>query len=88
MKAIEDVEPAFEAIARTRPDALLIIPDALILDQRTEIATLGLRHRIAIISTIPELTDVGGMVAYGAPRVEFYRRAGYYVRLNFDGLSG
>jgi putative ABC transport system substrate-binding protein len=86
-KVLEDIEAEFERIARTNPDVLLIVPDAFILDQRALICELALRYRIALISTIPEMTDVGGLIAYGAPRIGFYRRAGYFVRRILDGAN-
>jgi hypothetical protein len=52
---------------RQRPDALLVINDAAIIDERAQIATLALHHRIPGFSSIPEMTDAGGLVGYGPP---------------------
>jgi hypothetical protein len=38
------------------------VPDALLIDLREPIASLALKHRIPTLSTIPELTDVGGLL--------------------------
>jgi hypothetical protein len=34
----------------------------LLIDLREPIASLALKHRIPTLSTIPELTDVGGLL--------------------------
>ena len=81
------LEAAFEALARDRPDALMVLADATLLDLRERIGALALRHRLAVVSTYPELTDAGGLVSYGTRRREFYRRAGYYVRKILDGTK-
>jgi len=48
---------------------------------------LALKHHIPIVSANPELTVVGGLISYGAPRRENYRRAAYFVRKIFDGAK-
>jgi putative ABC transport system substrate-binding protein len=85
LHAIDALYAALDALARNRPDALMVVGDATLLDLRERIAALALRHRLAAISTYPELTGAGGLVSYGTRRREFYRRAGYYVRRILDG---
>jgi ABC transporter substrate binding protein len=51
------------------------------------IAPLALKHHIPIVSANPELTVVGGLISYGAPRRQNYRRAAYFVRKIFDGAK-
>jgi putative ABC transport system substrate-binding protein len=80
------LDTAFDAL-QDRPDALMVLGDATLLDLRERIAALALRHRLAAISTYPELTAAGGLVSYGTRRREFYRRAGYYVRRILDGAK-
>jgi putative ABC transport system substrate-binding protein len=77
----------FEEIARQKPDALLVINDAAIIDEREQIALLALQHRIPAFSSIPELTDAGGLAGYGPPRRELYRRSASYVRRILDGVK-
>jgi putative tryptophan/tyrosine transport system substrate-binding protein len=86
-KAPDALEKIFEALGRDRPDALMMLADATLLDLRDRIAALALRHRIGAISTYPELTALGGLVSYGTRRSAFYRRAGYYVRKILDGAK-
>ncbi len=86
-KAAGELEAAFEGIARSHSDALLIVPDALLIDLREPIASLALNHRIPTLSTIPELTEAGGLLGYGVPRRDLYRRSGYFVKRILDGAN-
>jgi putative ABC transport system substrate-binding protein len=81
------LDGTFDQIARQRPDALLVINDAAIIDERAQIATLALRHRIPVFSSIPEMTDAGGLAGYGPPRLELYRRSANYVKKILDGAQ-
>ena len=86
-KAAGELDAAFDGIAKSNSDALLIVPDALLIDLREPIASLALKHRIPTLSTIPELTDAGGLIGYGAPRRDLYRRSGYFVKRILDGAN-
>ena len=66
---------------------MLVINDAAIIDERLQVATLALHHRIPAFSSIPELTDAGGLAGYGPPRRELYRRSANYVKKILDGAK-
>ena len=86
-KGPADLEGTFADIAKGSPDALLVINDATIIDMRQRIASLALSHRIPVFSSIPEMTDAGGIAGYGTPRADLYRRSAYYVKRIFDGAK-
>jgi putative tryptophan/tyrosine transport system substrate-binding protein len=86
-KTTGELDATFDGIAKSNSDALLIVPDALLIDLREPIASLALKRRIPTLSTIPELTDVGGLLGYGAPRRDLYRRSGYFVKRILDGAN-
>ncbi|MDF3061099.1 MAG: putative ABC-type uncharacterized transport system, periplasmic component [Microvirga sp.] len=75
----------FETLAQNPPDALLVLADVTLLDQRDAIAALGLRYGLPVISGYPEMTHAGALAGYGPPRREFYRRAATYVKKILDG---
>jgi putative ABC transport system substrate-binding protein len=81
------LDSTFDEVARKRPDALLVINDAAIIDERVQVATLAIHHRIPAFSSIPELTDSGGLAGYGPPRLELYRRSANYVKKILDGAK-
>jgi putative ABC transport system substrate-binding protein len=87
LKDVAQFDSTFDLIAKGGPDAILVVPDAALLDLREQIASNALKHRIPLISTIPELTDAGALIGYGAPRRGLYRRAGYFVKRILDGTK-
>jgi putative ABC transport system substrate-binding protein len=82
-----DLPAAFDAMARLRPDALMVMPDQVFLDGHRSVARLALDHRLALFSTIPEITEAGGFLSYGVVRRELYRRTAYYVKRILDGSN-
>jgi putative ABC transport system substrate-binding protein len=87
LKDVAQFDSTFDLIAKGSPDAILVVPDAALFDLREQIASNALKHRIPLISTIPELTDAGALIGYGAPRRGLYRRAGYFVKRILDGTK-
>ena len=81
------LEGTFDELTRHRPDALLVINDAAIIDERLQVASLALQHRIPAFSSVPELTDAGALAGYGPPRRELYRRSASYVKKILDGAK-
>lgn len=67
------------------PDALVIVADGMMIDQRDLIATFALQHRLPSVSPILEFADAGGLIGYGSSRLDMYRRAAYYAKLILDG---
>jgi len=87
IKSPSELQRTLEAIVARRPDALLVINDAVIIDLRERIATFALQRRLPTASSLPELTDAGALAGYGPPRVELYRRSAYYVKRILDGVK-
>jgi putative tryptophan/tyrosine transport system substrate-binding protein len=75
------------AAASSRPDALLWVADAALNDLRERIAALALRHRLPTVSSVPEFTDAGGLIAYGPSRRDIYRRVASYVKRILTGTK-
>lgn len=82
-----DLSTAFHAIGARPPDALLVIPDAAILDLGPRIASLALLHRVPVVSIDSDLTTSGGLISYGLSRRENYRRSAYFVKRVLDGVK-
>ena len=75
----DDFDPAFAAIAKERPDALLTFSDALTLNHQRRIVDFAARHRLPLVSEIKEFAEAGGLLTYGASLPALFRRAAYYV---------
>ena len=87
MKIPAELDAAFEALTPRRADALLVINDATILDQRERVVALAVRHRLPAFSSFPEFTAAGAVASYGPSRLKLYRRSAYYVKRIVDGAK-
>jgi len=67
------------AIARERPDALLVVDDALTVGRATQIAHFAIRERLVTMLGSPALTEGGGLIGYGPNVRETARRGASYV---------
>jgi len=82
-----ELEQVFDVLKLRHPDALVVVADGMLIDQRERIATLALQHRLPTVSPILELADAGGLIGYGSSRIDMYRRAAYYVKRILDGMK-
>jgi putative ABC transport system substrate-binding protein len=82
-----DFEPAFDAVARLRPQALIVVEDPLTSGQMKEIVEFAARARLPALSGFREFAALGGLMSYGADIVDLYRRAAGYVDKICKGAS-
>lgn len=65
------------------PDALVILPDSIMLESRKEVAEFAIRRKIPAISGWSLFAQSGGLFTYGPQLTENFRRlADYVVRLD------
>jgi putative ABC transport system substrate-binding protein len=74
-----DIEGAFRTMIKDRLAALVTEAPPLISLNRKKILQLAAQHRIPAIYTDQEWANAGGLMSYGANRVELYRRVSVYV---------
>lgn len=79
IKRAEDIDRAFERLAKERIGALALLPAPVISSQMKRIAELALEHRIAAIYTVALWAELGGLLSYGTDFYAYYRRAATYV---------
>ena len=75
----EEIGPAFAAIAKERPDALLVIAEALFIQQRDEVAALAIKHRVPTMHGVRENVVAGGLLGYGPDLARNAYRAAAFV---------
>ena len=75
---IGEIDAAFAALARERPDALFVAGDALFGSRRVQLATLTARDRIPAIYAIREPVAAGGLMSYETDLAELFRQMGVY----------
>jgi putative ABC transport system substrate-binding protein len=67
------------ASAAARAEALVVHPDALMVEQRAAIARFSLERRVPVISGWAAIADGGGLMTYGPNLQECYRRLAHFV---------
>jgi len=74
-----EIERGFATIARDRIDAVIILADTFLFQQRTQTAALTLKYRLPSIYPQSQYAEAGGLMSYGADNNDNFRRAGIFV---------
>ena len=83
-----DLDTAFAAIAKAKPDALMVLPDKpFFYSNIATIVPLAERLRIPAIYPFLEFVEKGGLVYYGTNVPSMFRRAGGYVDMILKGAK-
>jgi putative tryptophan/tyrosine transport system substrate-binding protein len=75
---IGEIDAAFAALARERPDALFVAADGFFASRRVQFATLTARDRIPAAYGNREFVAAGGLMSYGTDIADWYRQVGVY----------
>jgi putative ABC transport system substrate-binding protein len=75
----QDFEGAFALTAQARPDALLVVGDALLAMHRPQIVEFATQQHLPSVLTGREWVVAGGLMSYGSSVRDRFRRAAYYV---------
>jgi len=79
VRANSDFDQAFDAIARERADAFIVLADRVFLHNRARIVDFAKRNRIPAVYPYRELVEAGGLMSFGPNYAEMHRRAAAYV---------
>src|SRR5262249_32022168 len=74
-----NIQGVFQTIIKDRIGALITEASPALTFNRKKILTLLERNRLPAMHSEEEWTNVGGLMSYGANRVDSYRRAAVYV---------
>jgi putative ABC transport system substrate-binding protein len=75
----QDIDTAFAKMTDARPDALIVLQDALTLQHRKEIIDFTIERRLPGMFVAREWVASGGLMSYGENLAEMYRRGAYFV---------
>jgi len=78
-RADSDFDHAFDAIAKERPDAIIVLADRLFLHNRARIVDFAARNRLPAVYPYRELVEAGGLMSFGPNYADMHRRAATYV---------
>ena len=79
VRSPEDINIAFARMKAARPDALIVLQDALTLQHRKEIIDFTVENRLPGMFVAREWVASGGLMSYGENLGEMYRRGAYFV---------
>jgi putative ABC transport system substrate-binding protein len=75
---IGEIDAAFASLARERPDALFVAPDAFFASCRVQFATLAARDQIPATYDNRDYVTAGGLMSYGTDIADMFRQVGVY----------
>ena len=78
-RAPQEIDSAFAAMTRDQVGALVVLGDAILYNQREQIAELAAKSRLPSASALRDYAEAGGLIAYGADSLDLERRAATYV---------
>jgi putative ABC transport system substrate-binding protein len=76
---IGEIDVAFAALARERPDALFVAPDAFFSGRAVQFATLAARDNIPTTYASRDFVAAGGLMSYGTDIADMFRQVGVYT---------
>jgi putative tryptophan/tyrosine transport system substrate-binding protein len=82
-----DLDGAFQALARQRVDVLIVLQTSMLVSERRKIAALAATARLPAIYGYREHVDDGGLVSYGVDLRACFRRGAYYVYKILKGVQ-
>jgi len=74
-----EIDAAFEAMSRDRPDAVFAGSTAFLNGRRVQLVQLSTYYRLPTIYALRDYVEVGGLISYGSDIVDSFRQAGRYV---------
>jgi putative ABC transport system substrate-binding protein len=70
---------AFANLVQQKVGALIVSADPFFTSHRDQVVALAARHAMPTIYQWRDFAEIGGLVSYGADRVDIYRQTGIYV---------
>jgi putative ABC transport system substrate-binding protein len=82
-----EIEKAFETMTVRRADGVIVLLDSIFLGERERIADLAMRNHLPAVYGFRLHANAGGLMAYGANRVELNRQTAFYVSRILKGAK-
>jgi putative ABC transport system substrate-binding protein len=79
VRSPQDIDTAFAKMTDARPDALIVLQDALTLQHREQIIDFTIERRLPGMFVAREWVASGGLISYGEDLADMYRRGAYFV---------
>jgi putative ABC transport system substrate-binding protein len=82
-----DLKSAFAAITQARPEATIVIADAVLAGERKQISQFMLAQRLPSMYTYREYVEEGGLISYSTSYFELFRREAVFIDKIFKGAK-
>jgi putative ABC transport system substrate-binding protein len=82
-----EIEPALKTLVAKRPDAVIVLGDALTHTHMRPIAAFTAKHKLVTIWQIREGAQLGGLLYYGPSLANLHYRAATYVARILKGAK-
>jgi putative tryptophan/tyrosine transport system substrate-binding protein len=83
----EQLDGAFAAILKERPEAVLVFADRVFLHDRVRIANFVAQHRLPSVNAYRELVEAGSLMSFGPSYADMHRRAAQFVHKILRGAK-
>src|SRR5262245_54547496 len=87
IRTANDVDRAFAAMGKQRPDGLSVAGGRLMGANQKRIADSALKSRLPSMYYTREAVEAGGIMSYGADEADIYQRVAYYVDRILKGVK-
>src|SRR5262245_41454808 len=74
-----EIDEAYAALARERPDAVFISLDPIFVGRRVQLAHLATRHGLPAIYPGREFVEAGGLMSYGTSLADAFHQVGLFT---------
>jgi putative ABC transport system substrate-binding protein len=82
-----DLDATFGSIAKYRPDAVILIRDAMFVSERERVAALALEQQLPAFVGDARMVQGGGLISYAASGLMICRRGAFYVKRILEGAK-
>ena len=86
-RAPQEIDSAFAAMTTQRAGGLVVLADAILYNQRKQIAELAAKSRLPSISALTDYAEAGSLLAYGADFLDLERRSATFVAKILKGAK-
>lgn len=87
VRTADDLEPTIKRMAEQKSHALYIAASSFANQHRKRLAELALTYRLPAMYGFREFVQAGGLIAYGAPLEDGFRRAAHQLDKILKGAS-
>ncbi|MBR1250013.1 ABC transporter substrate-binding protein [Bradyrhizobium sp. AUGA SZCCT0169] len=83
----DDLDAAFQALANVGVQAVLVLVDGMLFNERNRVAALAAAARLPAIYGFRDHVDAGGLISYGVNLADNFHRAAAYVDKILKGVK-